>query len=53
MGSEEHDEYVRNLESLVKARTEQLREALIRVESLTRELENLRRTKFEEPPPEG
>ena len=39
MGAGDHDEYVRNLELLVTARTEQLREAVRKIEELTAELE--------------
>jgi hypothetical protein len=44
MSSEENEEYVRNLETLVTARTEQLRAAVTKIEELTAELEQLKKT---------
>jgi phage shock protein A len=41
----EHDQYVTNLEGLVRARTEQLRAAVTKIEELRAELEVLKQTK--------
>jgi phage shock protein A len=41
----EHDQYVTNLEGLVRARTEQLRAAVTKIEELRAELEALKQTK--------
>ena len=41
----EYEQYVTNLEGLVRARTEQLRAAVTKIEELRAELEALKQTK--------
>jgi phage shock protein A len=45
----EHEQYVTNLEGLVRARTEQLRAAVTKIEELRAELETLKQTKSSHP----
>jgi hypothetical protein len=49
----EHEQYVRNLEDLVTARTEQLRLAVVKIGELTAELELLKKTSSKSSQPEG
>ena len=45
----DHDQYITNLEGLVRARTEQLRAAVAKIEELRAELEILKQTKSSHP----